>query len=161
MGLFGFLKKNEGSIILGAAAKGSFVTMADIPDEVFSAGVLGPCCGIDPAEGKVYAPADGTVTQLAETLHAIGLETSGVEVLLHVGVDTVEMSGDGFTAAVREGQSVKKGDLLLTMELEKIKSAGHPTVVIMAVTNADSFAAVEAVGSGAVQPSDDVMRVSQ
>ena len=104
---------------------------------------------------------DGKVTQLTDTLHAVGLEAGGMEVLIHVGVDTVEMNGDGFTNAVKLNQNVKKGDLLLTMDLEKVRAAGHPTTIIMAVTNSDDFASVEVVGSGQLQPGDDLIRVSK
>ena len=167
MGLFDFLKgkpvpaEMTFPVTLGAAAKGSFVAMAEIPDMVFSTGVLGICCGIDPDEGKVFAPVDGKISQLTDTLHAIGIEAGGIEILIHVGVDTVDMNGDGFSNAVKLGQSVKKGDLLLTMDVNKIRSAGHPTTIIMAVTNTDDFAAVEEIGSGAVLPGDDVMVVKK
>ena len=136
MGLFGFVKNKDKEQpapaavrtpdVLGAPAKGTFVAMDRIPDEVFSAGVLGTCCGVDPEEGKVYAPADGRISQLTDTLHAVGLDAGGVQILIHVGVDTVEMNGDGFANTVRLGDAVKKGDLLLTMDLSKIQSAGHP-----------------------------------
>lgn len=159
MGLFGFLKKEKAALLLGAPAKGTVVPMEAIPDEVFSTGVLGPCCGVDPIEGAVYAPADGTISQLADTLHAVGLEAAGADVLLHIGVDTVEMGGDGFTAAVQAGQQVKKGDLLVTVDLEKVRAAGHPAVVIMAVTNGDSFASVETIAGGQVQPGGDLLRI--
>ena len=170
MGLFDFLKGKEQSApaaevtfpaTLGASAKGAFVPMEQIPDEVCSAGILGVCCGIDPADGKVYSPVDGKVTQLTDTLHAVGLEAGGMEVLIHVGVDTVEMNGDGFTNAVKLNQNVRKGDLLLTMSLEKVRAAGHPTTIIMAVTNSDDFASVEVLGSGQLQPGDDLIRVSK
>ena len=168
MGLFDFLKGKETApaapsfpAVLGAVAAGEVVMMDKIPDEVFSTGVLGSCCGVDPQEGKVYSPVDGKITQLAETLHAVGLEAGGMEILIHVGVDTVEMDGDGFTSAVKDGQTVKKGDLLLTMDLEKIRQAGHPTTVILAVTNSDEFASVETVSSGTVRPGDDLLRVSK
>ena len=173
MGLFDFLKSKETERpaeqsapapapfpeTLGAPAKGTFVPMDQIPDEVFSAGVLGTCCGVDPEEGRVYAPAAGTVSQLTETLHAVGLSAGGAEILIHVGVDTVEMNGEGFQNAVKLHQAVKKGDLLLTMDLEKIKAAGHPATVIMAVTNSDSFAGLEAVAGGAIRPGDPVLRI--
>ena len=110
----------------------------------FAQGILGQCCGIDPSEGKVYAPCDGTITQAPDTLHALGIQaTSGVEILIHVGVDTVEMNGDGFAANVKMGDKITKGQLLLTMDLDKIKAAGHPAVVITVVTNTDDFAGVE------------------
>lgn len=165
MGLFDFLKNKPAPaettfpVALGAVAKGKFVTMTEIPDAVFSTGVLGTCCGIDPDEGKVFAPVDGKISQLTDTLHAIGIEAGGIEILIHVGVDTVDMNGNGFSNAVKLGQSVKKGDLLLTMDLDKIRSAGHPTTVIMAVTNTDDFAAVEEIGSGTVAPGNETLIV--
>lgn len=143
--------------VLGAVAKGTVVPMAAIPDPTFSQGVLGVCCGVTPEEGRVYAPMDGTISQLADTLHALGMEASGVELLIHVGVDTVNMNGDGFKSHVKVGQAVKKGDLLLTMDLEKIKKAGHPTTIIMAVTNSDDLASVEAAASGAVNAGDRLL----
>lgn len=161
-----FRKKEEPAAVtfpcvLGAPASGTFVTMNNIPDDVFSSGVLGICCGIEPEQGNVYAPIDGKISQLADTLHAVGIEAGGVELLIHVGVDTVEMNGDGFTKAVKLGESVKKGDLLLTMDLGKIRSAGHATTVIMAVTNTDEFASVEEIASGRVLPGDGVLRISK
>lgn len=146
---------------LGAPAMGTVVAMADIPDAVFSTGVLGECVGVDPSEGKVYAPVDGKITQLADTLHAVGLAAGGMEILIHVGVDTVEMNGDGFKGLVKEGQTVKKGDLLLTIDLGKIAAASHPATVIMAVTNTDDFACVETITSGIVQPGNGILRVSK
>lgn len=145
--------------VLGSVAKGNFVPMESLPDQTFSQGVLGICCGVTPEEGKVYAPVDGMISQLAETLHAVGIEAAGVEVLIHVGVDTVEMKGNGFRSYVKEGQAVKKGDLLLTMDLKKIKSAGHPTTIMVAVTNSDDLTSVETVASGTVQPGDQLMRL--
>lgn len=145
----------------GAPVGGAFVPMSRIPDEVFSAGVLGVCCGVEPEEGKVCAPINGTISQLADTLHAVGLEAGGIEILIHVGVDTVEMNGDGFKSLVRVGQTVKKGDLLLTMDLAKIHEAGHPATVIMAVTNSDEFSRVEGTGSGAVLCGGEILRVER
>ena len=135
--------------------------MSQIPDEVFSTGVLGTCCGVEPEVGNIYAPIDGKISQLADTLHAVGMEAGGMEILIHVGVDTVEMNGDGFRAAAKLGQKVKKGDLLLTIDLQKIREAGHPATVIMAVTNSDDFSAVEETASGAVKPGESVLRVSK
>lgn len=145
--------------VLGAVAQGTFVPMEEIPDPTFSQGVLGVCCGIEPETGKVYAPMNGTVSQLADTLHAIGVEAAGVELLIHVGIDTVSMKGDGFTSHIKEGQAVKKGDLLLTMDLEKIKAAGHPATIMVIVTNSDDLASAEASASGRVMPGDQLMRL--
>ena len=169
MGLFDFLKNKDKEqpsaptfpAVLGAPCKGSFVPMDQVPDEVFSQGIMGACCGIEPAEGRVYAPVDGTISQVTDTMHALGIEACGMEILIHVGVDTVDMNGRGFTNAVKEGQAVKKGELLMTMDLNEIKAANHPATVIMAVTNSDDFASVEPMGSGAVEPGSDVLRVSK
>lgn len=165
MGLFSKLQKKQetvSEVMLGASAKGTFVPMEEIPDEVFRLGVLGACCGINPSEGKVYAPMDGTIVQVADTLHAIGIEGSNdVEVLLHVGVDTVGMNGEGFACMVKEGDTVKKGQLLLTMDLERIKAAGYSDTVIIVITNSGDFAAVEAVAEGSLEVGEDVLRVNK
>ena len=168
MGFFDFLKKKEDvqqvpvwPAILGAECKGTVVPMENIPDEVFSQGILGQCIGIDPAEGKVFAPVDGEITQAPDSGHALGLmSTGGIEVLIHVGVDTVDMNGDGFTPRVKEGDKVKKGQLLLEMDLDKIAAAKHPAVVITVITNTDDFASVEGVASGTVEPGADLLKIS-
>lgn len=166
MGLFDMFKKKPEApvfpIAVGACTVGKVVAMADIPDDVFSQGILGPCVGIEPVEGKVYAPCDGKVTQLTETLHAVGMEcTGGVEILVHCGVDTVAMNGEGFTNTVKEGQSVKKGDLILTMDLDKVKAAGHPTTIITIITNGDDFASVDVVAEGDVALGADLVKISK
>ena len=169
MGFLDFLKKKEDvqpapvwPAIIGAECKATVVPMENIPDEVFSQGILGQCIGIDPAEGKVFAPVDGEITQAPDSGHALGLmSTGGVEVLIHVGVDTVDMNGDGFTPRVKEGDKVKKGQLLLEMDLDKIAAAKHPAVVITVITNTDEFAAVEGVASGTVEPGADLLKVSK
>lgn len=170
MGFFDFLKKKPEAasaapafpMMLAADAKGTVVPMEQIPDEVFAQGILGKCCGIDPSEGKVYAPVDGTITQAPDSGHALGIQGEGdVEVLIHVGVDTVEMKGDGFSPKVKEGDKIKKGQLLLEMDLAKIAAANHPAVVITVVTNTDDFKDVEVVASGAVEPGADLMKISK
>lgn len=169
MGFLDFLKKKEDvkqapvwPAIIGAECKGTVVPMENIPDEVFSQGILGQCIGIDPAEGKVFAPVDGEITQAPDSGHALGLMSiGGVEVLIHVGVDTVDMNGDGFTPRVKEGDKVKKGQLLLEMDLDKIAAAKHPAVVITVITNTDEFASVESVASGTVEPGADLLKISK
>ena len=164
MGFFDIFKKgpaSSGPLTVGAVAKGKAIPMAEIPDPAFSQGFVGFCCGIEPEDGKVYSPVDGVVSQVPDTLHAVGLSAGGMELLIHVGVDTVDMNGGGFKGAVKPGQTVRKGELLLTMDLAKIAAAGHPAVVILAVTNTDDFAAVEPLASGEVQPGTGVLRVSK
>lgn len=164
MGFFDKFKKEApqtGPLMVGAVAKGSAIPMADIPDPAFSQGMVGFCLGIEPEDGKVYSPADGVVSQVPDTLHAVGIDSQGMELLVHCGVDTVDMKGQGFTMLVKEGQSVKTGDPLLTMDLEVIRGAGHPTTIITAVTNSDDFAGVEQVKTGPVQPGDGVLNVKK
>ena len=162
MGLFDkFKKASAGPLAVGAVAKGNAIPMADIPDAAFSQGFVGFCCGIEPEDGKVFSPVDGEITQVADSLHAVGIEAEGMDLLIHCGVDTVEMKGQGFTVAVKLGQKVKKGDALLTMDLEAVKAAGHPTTIITAVTNSDDFAKVEPAKTGPVQVGDDVLSVTK
>ena len=166
MGFMDFLKKKEPAVqwpvVVAADAKGKVLKMEDIPDPVFSQGILGQCCAIDPVEGKVYSPVDGEVTQIADSKHAIGFAgPGGVEILIHVGVDTVDMNGDGFAPQVKVGGKVKKGELVLTMDIEKIKAAGHPATVITIVTNSDDMAGVELVAAGEVEVGADLLKVSK
>ena len=88
-------------------------------------------------------PFDGEITSVADSKHAIGIESGGMEVLIHVGVDTVGMNGDGFTPAVKEGDQVKAGQKLLTFDRDKIKAAGHPDTVVVLLTNSDDLEGVE------------------
>ena len=123
-----------------APSKGALVKQEDIPDETFASGVLGAGLGITPEIGVVVAPCDGTISTVAESKHAIGISTeSGLELLIHVGVDTVKMNGDGFQPAVAEGDTVKKGDLLLNFDIDKIKKAGYADTVVFLLTNSDDF----------------------
>ncbi len=122
-----------GPVSLAAPADGKLVPMKDIPDPAFSSGILGECTGIEPENGRIYAPCDGTVSSVAETKHAVTLlMTDGRKILIHAGIDTVQLRGDGFTVFVREGDAVAAGDLLLEADLEKIRKAGLSPMVITA-----------------------------
>ena len=139
----------EVSVIRSAAGqvlqpvRGEVIPMAQIPDETFSAGILGEGVGVKPAEGLVVAPFDGVVSSVFDTKHAITLEANGMELLIHVGIDTVGMNGDGFEALVADGDEVKAGQPLLRFDSEKIKAAGHSDIVVIMLTNADDLEAVE------------------
>ena len=128
---------------------GKIVPMEQIPDQTFATGILGPGCGVEPTGGVVYAPFDGTITQVASTLHAVGMMSDdGIEVLIHVGMDTVEMQGKGFIGLVKEEQKVKAGTPLLKVNLETIRSAGHPTTTAVIVTNGDDLGSMTLVNQG-------------
>ena len=120
--------------------RGKVLAQADIPDETFAQGILGPGCGIEPTGKTVYAPFDGTVNQVASTLHAVGLTSEdGIEVLIHVGMDTVQLEGKYFEYHVTNEQKVKKGDLLLTFDLDKIKETGYKTITPVVIANTDDY----------------------
>ena len=131
-----------------APAAGTVIPSEEIPDETFAAGVLGRGVGIQPSEGIVVAPFDDEISSITDTHHAVGVSSpDGMELLIHVGVDTVAMNGDGFTCFVQEGQQVKAGEKLIAFDRDKIAAAGHPDVVVVLVTNSDDY------GELAIQPS--------
>lgn len=120
---------------LVSPADGEIVMMENIPDKAFSSGGLGKCIGINPENGNVYAPCDGIITTVAETKHAIGIKTNnGKEILIHIGIDTVELKGKGFEMKVKEGDEVKKGELIVNFDINVIKSANLSPMIIMAIT---------------------------
>lgn len=145
-----------------APAKGQVTALDKYPDELFSQEVLGPGCGILPAEDQVVAPFNGTVTQLTETRHAVGVTSDdGVELLIHVGVDTVEMQGQGFRSTVKEGQKIFRGDTLIKFDREAIKAAGHPDAIAVIVTNSDEFSGVALKAEGDVDAGTVILKVEK
>ena len=136
--------KAEGSADLTIAnpVSGEVIALSEVNDATFSSGVLGEGYAVIPTEGKVTAPFDGKVETLMDTHHALGLvSNSGIEMLIHVGLETVTLNGKYFTPKVAEGDSFKKGDVLLTFDLEAIKKEGYDTTTPVVVSNADDYAA--------------------
>lgn len=141
-----------------APVTGTTMPMADIPDPVFASGAMGQTVGIKPDEGVVYAPVSGTVTLITHTLHAIGLESDeGLQILIHLGVDTVKLRGDGLHGFVQQGQHVKAGEPLAVMNLVRIAEAGYSDVVITAVSNSEDFASVTIAEQGCVSAGDRIL----
>jgi PTS system beta-glucosides-specific IIC component len=121
---------------------------------------MGKGIAIEPSEGKVYAPVDGEITTFFPTGHAIGItSTGGAEILIHVGMDTVDMNGEGFTPKKEQGAKIKKGDLLLEFDIEKIKVAGHPVTTPIVITNSDDYADVIPTASGDVAVGDKLIQL--
>ena len=123
--------------------KGNVIAREAIPDDTFASGVLGDGVGIEPEDELVVAPFDGTISSVAESQHAVGIESNGMEMLIHVGVDTVNMQGDGFTCLVKEGDAVKAGQPLIRFDRAKIKAAGYSDTVAVLLTNSDDLEGVE------------------
>lgn len=140
-----------GQLEIASPIKGRVLKLESIQDAAFASGVLGKGAAILPEEGKVYAPADGVVSALFPTLHAIGLETDmGAEILIHIGLDTVQLGGEGFTAMISQGDRVKKGQLLVTFDKEFIESKGFCMETPVLITNTDKFLDVVETGKGRV-----------
>ena len=118
---------------------GKVIPREQIPDETFATGVLGDGVGIDPAEGVVYAPFDGEISNIFDTNHAVSIEGKGMELLIHVGVDTVNMKGDGFKGFVKDGDQVKAGQKLIEFDIEKLKKAGYSPVTAVLLTNSEDI----------------------
>ena len=148
------------SVKLMAPMKGAVMGLHDVADEVFSKGLLGKGMAIEPVDGKVVSPIAGTVTTVFPTKHAIGLtDDHGMEVLIHVGLDTVSLNGEPFEALVAAGDRVEVGTELLQANLDAIKAAGLPTTTVVVITNTDEFKDVTPVEPGNVSFKDHVMEV--
>jgi PTS system beta-glucosides-specific IIC component len=134
------VEKENVSEELDTPVAGKVVALSEVPDDVFSQGLLGKGVAVIPSEGKLYAPADGQIEMIFDTKHALGMKTNtGAEVLFHIGLDTVQLNGKFFDVKVEKDQVVKKGDLLVEFNLEEIKKAGFNPITMMIVTNQDQY----------------------
>ena len=148
---------SDATNVILAPASGSLKPVADVPDPTFAAKVLGDGFAVVPTSGSLVSPVSGLVTTVAQAKHAIGVTTaSGIEVLIHVGVDTVELNGAPFTIHVEQGQTIEAGDPLLEADLAAITQAGKPTDVIVVFTNPAKIASLELNTSGVVSAADRV-----
>ena len=152
--------QSKPAIILWAPMNGEAMALSEVGDGVFSENMLGEGMAIEPSEGKLYAPSDGEVTMVFDTKHAIGMALDGgVELLLHMGIDTVQLNGQYFDVKVKDGDRVKKGDLLAEFDMEAVKAAGYRTVTPVIVTNTDNFSHIRILKSGMVTTADEVLAV--
>lgn len=151
-------KKGKTANNVASPMKGNVKALAESEDEAFASGALGEGLAIEPTEGKLYAPFDGEIVTFFPTGHAIGLKSAdGVELLIHVGMDTVKLNGEGFTPKAKQGDRVKKGDLLLEFDIAKIKAAGYSIVSPVVVTNTDDYADVIPTDAASVNAGDEAI----
>lgn len=149
---------NENTIY--APLTGNVIALEQIPDDTFASGVLGNGVGIEPEVGEVVAPFDGTIATVADTKHAIGLTgPDGMEMLIHVGVDTVKMQGEGFEVFVSEGNTVKAGQRLMTFSIDKIKESGYSTTTAVLLNNSDDYENFKVIKTGSTKKSEPIITI--
>ncbi|MBR1728100.1 MAG: PTS transporter subunit EIIC [Selenomonadaceae bacterium] len=146
--------------VLGSHMTGQMMLMNEVPDEGFASRGMGDGVAVDPSVGELHAPADGTISLVFPTKHAIGMVTDdGTELLMHIGIDTVKLNGEHFEVHVAQDQKVKKGDLLVTFDIPAIKKAGYPVVTPLIVTNTMAYKAIRPLKTGEVKAGDDLFEV--
>lgn len=148
------------SVMLAAHLTGTVVSLENVEDDVFSGKILGDGVAVEPSEGKLYAPCDGIIEGVTDTKHAINMTSNdGCEILLHVGIDTVKLNGRFFEGEVKEGQRVKKGDLLLTFDMVGIRKAGYRLTTPMIICNSDDYSEISTVASGSIKAGNHILKI--
>ncbi len=150
----------KGGIVVGAPIAGSLVSIKEVSDPTFGEEILGKGVAIIPSDNRIYAPVDGKVATVFPTGHAVAVVgNDGMEILIHVGLDTVKLNGEHFTIHAEEGQEVKKGDLLLEADLEQIKAAGYDIITPIVICNTDEFTEIQPEEPKTVAPGEDIMKL--
>ena len=150
----------RGDLQIDAPAAGRVIALSEVADPVFSSAAMGQGVGIEVSQGEIIAPADCTVSVLYPTLHAIGLKLdNGAELLIHIGIDTVKLKGEGFEKFVEAGSHITRGTKIVSFAAEKIQAAGYDPTVIVVVTNSDAYQTVAGVSGRTVKVLDEIIRI--
>lgn len=151
--------KNEAEdIIIKSCIEGEVIELSKVKDEAFASEYIGKGVGIVPQKGILYAPADGEISTVFVTGHAVGMVTDKeAEILMHIGINTVEMNGEGFIKKVKDGQKVKEGDILIEFDIEKIIKAGHDITTMMVISNSEEYSDIEVLSLGKVKRNNDIL----
>ncbi len=153
-------EKSIGNLIVFSPIEGNAISLDKVNDGVFSEGMLGKGVAIEPSVGRAVSPINGVVSTVFETKHAIGLTSDdGVEILIHIGIDTVKLNGEHFNTHVKAGDKVKVGDILVEFDIEKIKEAGYPIVTPVIITNTDSYENIETLADGSVKEKEKLLSI--
>ena len=155
-----FQKAEKG--VICSPLTGKAILMSEVPDDTFAAEVLGKGMAVIPSEGKVVAPCHGEISTLFDTKHAIGITTKdGAELLIHVGVNTVELNGKYYEAHVAQGDQVKPGQVLLTFDIQKIQEAGYPVATPVIIANTDDYINVEGLKNGEIHCMEPLIKLEE
>lgn len=153
-------EKSIDNSIVFSPIEGNAISLEKVNDGVFSEGMLGKGIAIEPSVGRAVSPINGVVSTVFETKHAIGLTSDdGVEILIHIGIDTVKLNGQNFNTHVKAGDEVKVGDILVEFDIEKIKEAGYPIVTPVIITNTDSYENIETLVDGSVKEKEKLLYI--
>lgn len=147
-------------IVLGSPVEGKCIPLSEVKDETFSSGIMGKGVAVEPKKGSIIAPCDGVITTLFHTYHAIGITSEeGVEILIHVGIDTVELEGEFFKPYIKTGDKIKKGDLLLTFDQDKIKEKGYDVITPIIITNSNNYLDIFETENSEVFAGEDLLTI--
>lgn len=160
--MFNLFKKKETKYKIVSPVAGTTVALKDVNDPTFAQEMIGKGIAISPTEGTIVSPVTGSVSMVFPTGHAIGLKSEdGVEVLIHIGINTVNMNGEGFQAHVKQDDHVKVGDALITVDLDAIKKAGYDTIIPIIITNTPDYSSIEGDAGKSVQAGDEILAIQK
>lgn len=155
-------RKIKSAIVIGGPVEGELVSIKEVNDPTFSEEILGKGVAIKPSRGRVVAPADAVIDVIFDTNHALSLVTdNGVELLIHIGIDTVKLKGQHFKGFVKAGDKVKAGDVLIEFDLKGISDEGYDTICPIVVCNTGDYGKVEVLSSGNIKELETVIRIQK